>query len=350
MTGHTGAPITTSGRARLPGGVGPAGRPRGPRRVSRSGWLAAGVLAAAAGLVGACASPYEATPLPPRSAAPAQTPAPPSAGCPVQRAVASYAPPGSVPTDLTDYRTVRRIKERGRLVVGVSADTLLLGARNPINGRIEGFDVEMARLVARAVFGDPDRVQLRVITAAQRVPALRDGDVDLVARNMTITCDRWKQIAFSAEYYRSGQKVLVKRDARQTSLGELTGARVCAPLGSTSLEQLRRTPGVRVVTAGTHTECLVKFQQGATDAITGDDTVLAGLAAQDPYAKVVGQAFTVEPYGIGMKAESVDLVRYVNAVLARAVADGSWRAAYTRWLAGALGPAPSPPTPVYGRS
>jgi polar amino acid transport system substrate-binding protein len=319
-------------------------------RPGRPGWLVVGVMAAVAGLAGACASPYQATPLPPRAAAAAETPAPPSTGCPVQQAVASYNPPGSVPSDLADYRTVRRIKDRGRLVVGVSADTLLLGARNPINGRIEGFDVEMARLVARAVFGDPDRIQLRVITAAQRISALRDGDVDLVARNMTITCDRWKQIAFSAEYYRSGQKLLVKRDARQTSLDQLAGARVCAPLGSTSLEQLRRARGVLVVTAGTHTECLVKFQQGATDAITGDDTVLAGLAAQDPYAKVVGQAFTVEPYGLGMKAESVDLVRYVNAVLAQAVADGNWRAAYTRWLAGALGPAPRPPTPVYGRS
>ena len=85
------------------------------------------------------------------------------------------------------------------------------------------------------------------------------------------------------------------------------------------------------------------------DAITGDDTVLAGLAAQDPYAQVVGTAFTAEPYGLGVNAKNVDLVQFVNGVLARAKADGRWAAAYDRWLAGALGPAPAPPAPVYGR-
>lgn len=93
----------------------------------------------------------------------------------------------------------------------------------------------------------------------------------------------------------------------------------------------------------------MKFQQGQTDAITGDDTVLAGLATQDPYAKVVGDPFTSEPYGIGAPAGSTDLVRYVNAVLAQTISDGSWKASYNRWLAPALGPAPTPPTPVYGR-
>jgi polar amino acid transport system substrate-binding protein len=123
---------------------------------------------------------------------------------------------------------------------------------------------------------------------------------------------------------------------------------VCAPAGSTSLDKLKTFPDVNVVTAATHTGCLVKFQQGQTDAITGDDTVLAGLAAQDPYAKV-GDPFTSEPYGIGAPAGSTDLVRYVNAVLAQTISDGSWKASYNRWPAPALGPAPTPPTPVYGR-
>ena len=164
-----------------------------------------------------------------------------------------------------------------------------------------------------------------------------------------MTCTRWETIAFSAEYYRAGQKVLVPLGSKATSLEDLSGQRVCAPTGSTSLDKLKTFPKVKVVTAATHTGCLVKFQQGQADAITGDDTVLAGLAAQDPYAKVVGDAFTSEPYGMGANAKSVDLVRYVNAVLAQAKSDGDWKASYNRWLASALGPAPAPPTPVYGR-
>ena len=93
------------------------------------------------------------------------------------------------------------------------------------------------------------------------------------------------------------------------------------------------------------------FQQGAVDAITGDDTVLAGLAAQDPYAAVVqAPAFTAEPYGLGVNQEHVDFVRFVNGVLEQMRADGRWTKSYNTWLADALGKAPAPPEPVYGRA
>lgn len=308
-----------------------------------------------AALVGGCsAGTYAPTAMPAPSStppSPAAAPSPSTSAPACGNPLASYAPPATLPApgDWPSTSTMARIRQRGRLVVGVSADSLLLGARNPLTGTIEGFDIDMARLVAEAIFGDPDRIELKVITAAQRIPALQDNTVDLVARNMTITCARWQQIAFSAEYYRSGQKLLVPRGSAARTLDDLAGKRVCAPSGSTSLDLLEQHRDVVAVPADTHTGCLVKFQQGTVDAITGDDTVLAGLAAQDPYAQVVGRAFTAEPYGLGMNSRNVDLVRFVNAVLARAKADGRWKQAYDRWLARALGPAPAPPTPVYGR-
>jgi polar amino acid transport system substrate-binding protein len=94
----------------------------------------------------------------------------------------------------------------------------------------------------------------------------------------------------------------------------------------------------------------VLLQQGKADAITGDDTVLAGLAAQDPNTLITSaKAITVEPYGLGFNKSDVYLMRYVNRVIADLVADGQWKAIYNRWLAAPLGPAPAPPTPVYGR-
>ncbi len=99
----------------------------------------------------------------------------------------------------------------------------------------------------------------------------------------------------------------------------------------------------------THTDCLVRFQQGEVDAITGDDTVLAGLAAQDPYAKVIGEAFSDEPYGLAMAPDQVDLVRFVNGVLAQAEADGDWMASYDRLAGPGARPGDAPPAPVYGR-
>ena len=319
--------------------------------------------------VSACttAGAYDPTPLFTPSAAPSPapsastTPSPVPSGTDVAttNCLKSYAPAATLPTpgQMPAGSTMDKIKKRGRLIAGVSADTLLLGARNPVSGQIEGFDIDMLRGVSQAIFGDPNKVELRVITAAERLPALQDGSVDIVARNMTITCKRWEDIAFSSEYYRSGQKVLVRLGEKTESGGsvksiqDLAGKKVCAPNGSTSMEKLRTFEGVEAVGADTHTGCLVLFQQGAVDAITGDDTVLAGLASQDPYADVVqAPAFTAEPYGLGVNQANVDFVRFVNGVLEDMRADGRWTKSYNTWLADSLGKAPAPPEPVYGRT
>lgn len=265
--------------------------------------------------------------------------------------LASYDPledlPG--PDALPSGSTMAEIRERGALIVGVSADTLQLGSRNPFTGQIEGFDIDMLREVSSAIFGDPDRLRFRVITSGQRIEVLESGEVDLVARAFTITCERWEQIAFSAEYYHAGQKVLVAQGSDAEGLEDLGGQRVCAPAGTTTLTRLEEYPDIEAVPAPTHSQCLALFQQGQVDAITGDDTILAGFAEQDPYAVVVGEAISDEPYGIGVPAENTDMVQFVNAVLEQMIDDGTWTESYDRWL-GVLGPAPEAPTPVYGRS
>lgn len=265
-----------------------------------------------------------------------------------QPAVASLDPGGS--PEVTAGSTMAAIRERGALVVGVSADTLLMGSRNPFNGDIEGFDIDVARQIADAVLGDPDKIQFRVITSGDRETVLADHDVDIVVRAFTINCERWENIAFSAEYYHAGQKLLVPSTSDVADIDDLDGQRVCAPEGTTTLERLEGWEGVEAVPATTHTTCLVLFQQGAVDAITGDDTVLAGFAAQDPYAKVVGDAVSDEPYGVGIPADQPDMVRFVNGVLEDMVSGGQWEQSYDRWLGDALGPAPSAPEPVYGRT
>jgi polar amino acid transport system substrate-binding protein len=306
-------------------------------------------------VLSACTFSYTPTPLPQEPPAPQPTtsaPAPQAARC--GNPLASYEPSNPLPPPdaLPGGSTMAKIKKRGRLVAGVSADTYLLGSRNPFNGEIEGFDIDMVKAVAKAIFGNEDRYQLKVITAAQRIPALENGDVDIVARNMTINCDRWKQIAFSGEYYRSGQKILVRKGSKVNSINELAGQKVCAPIGTSSMDNLiKKVPKAIPVGADTHTGCLVLFQEGQVAAITGDDTVLAGLAAQDPYAVVPQQqAFTSEPYGLGFNKKDVDFVRFVNARLDQMRTDGEWKTLYNRWLRDSLGPAPDPPLPVYGRT
>lgn len=294
---------------------------------------------------------YAETPLPVKPAA--TTPAPGTTPTPAActNATQSYAALPAIPaTSAIDNLGMRTIISRGYLVVGVSADTFLFAARDPFTGRIEGFDIDIAREVAKTLFGNPDKIQFRVITAADRLPLLESREVDIVVRNMTMTCDRWERIGFSAEYYRSGQKVLVAKGSSAQTLADLTGKRVCAPTGTSSLQKLQSVKGPIPVTAPNHTGCLVLFQQGKADAITGDDTVLAGLVAQDPYTVVTkAPPITAEPYGIGFNKDDVYFARYVNAILDAMKKDGRWKAIYDAWLAGPLGPAPTPPVSVYGR-
>ena len=291
------------------------------------------------------------TPAPPSTTtpAPSATTTPPACGNPL----ASFAPAGANPAPgatMPSGSYMATIQKRGRLIAGVSSDTLLLGARNPLNGQIEGFDIDMLKAVSKAIFGDPNKIEFRVITTAQRIPVLTDGSVDVVARAMTINCTRWAQIDFSTEYYLAGQKVLVAKGSTPKGMEDLKGKKVCAPNGSTSMDKLKTFAGLVPVGSDTHTGCLVLFQQGKVDAITGDDTILAGLAAQDPYAVVVkAPAFTKEPYGLGISKSHPDFVKFINGVLEQMRTDGQWTTAYDTWLKGALGPAPAPPAPVYGR-
>jgi polar amino acid transport system substrate-binding protein len=331
------------------------------RPAARHGAL--GVLTVAVLLAGCGAQPTTspATPTTTRLSPAAAVPRAATTTC-SPGSTASYPPlstlprPGAMPAGTL----MATIAQRGTLVVGISGDTRLLGARDTLpgkGGRPEGFDIDIAREIAKAIFG-PDNVdshlQFRVITAAERIPLLNkgvgDGGVDMVARAMTMTCDRWEnaqaRVAFSQVYLLAQQEVLVRNGSGPQSIQALAEAkaRVCAPKGSTSIDRLKAYPGVVPVEVDIHSDCLAAWQQGEVDAITGDNTILAGFADQDPLAKVVGPALEDEPYGLAVSPDQREFVQFVNAVLDRLTAGGRWQAIYDSWLAGPLGAA-TPPRP-----
>jgi polar amino acid transport system substrate-binding protein len=272
----------------------------------------------------------------------------PAATC--TNATASFAPDNNLVTGVFPSNSyMAKIKERGHLIAGVSADTLLFGFRNPFSGQLEGFDVDMVRAVANEIFGDPNKISYKVLTYAQRIPALQSGAVDIVADVMTINCARWTMIDFSSEYFHAGQKVLVSTASKATGIKDLYGKKVCAAEGSTNLDNLKNYPKVIAVPVADISDCMVLFQQDAVDAVTGDDTVLAGFVAQDPYAKMVGPEFTSEPYGLGIAKPHTDFVQYVNAIVEQMRVDGTWARMYRTWLK-PTGAVPAPPQPLYGRT
>ncbi|MFC7277826.1 glutamate ABC transporter substrate-binding protein [Paractinoplanes rhizophilus] len=262
---------------------------------------------------------------------------------------ASLKPTGALPEPghMPAGTYMAEIQKRGRLILGTSQDTLLFSSRNPFTGKVEGFDVDMGRQIAEAIFGNPDKIQIKVIGYDKRVSSAADGSVDIVADTMTANCERWKDVNFSTIYYEAGQKVLVSSDSTAKGMADLGGKRVCAASGSTSYDNIAKAPSKPIAVArAAFGDCLVAFQQNEVDAISTDDTILAGMAAQDPYAKVVGAKFTEEPYGMAMSQQHPEFTRFVNAVLAKNRADGTWTETYKRWL-GAFGPAPTPPAAEY---
>ena len=244
--------------------------------------------------------------------------------------------------------TMARIYQQGYLRVGVDQTTEFFGYRDAA-GNLVGFDDDVARRIAQAIFGNPNAIRFVVITSAQRIPDVQNGTVDLVADNMTITCDRLQKVAFSSDYYNAGQTILVPSSSPATSIHQLGGQRVCAAAGTTSINEIgQQRPEPVPVSVQNWTDCLVLLEQGQVAAISTDNSVLVGLAAQDPQTKMIAKPLTCEPHGLAMSIApgARDFVRFVNGVLEQMRTDGEWQRLYNQWVAPHLGPQ-APPPPQY---
>lgn len=263
---------------------------------------------------------------------------------------ASLSPPATLPSpgQMPAGSYMQRILRRGKLVAGVDQNTLLFAYLNPRTAQIEGFEIDLLHQLANAIFGNPNAIEFKAITTAQRIPLVRNGSVDIVADAFTITCQRRTQVDFSTVYYDAFQRVLVPVNSPARSIAELAHKRVCATSGSTSLARIEQLP-YHIVSdpVPQRTDCLVDLEQGTADAITSDDSILLGFKMQDPYTRILGgPPIEAEPYGMAIAKSHPDFVRFVNGVLAEMRANGQWAAIYKRWLGG-LRATPAPPTPHY---
>ncbi len=270
---------------------------------------------------------------------------------PVAAAIrASFRPPAEMPPPgrMPAGSYMRTIQERGRLLVGTYSELKLFGFADPLrDNTLVGFDIDIAKRVAKAIFGDADRVQFVTLTSAQRIPLVVSGQVDMVVATMTITAKRQEEVDFSEVYFDAGQRVLVRRDSQANGIQDLSGQRLCVVQGSTGADVVPQVnPHATLVTMAQYTDCLVALRKDEVDAIVSDDVILAGLATQDPYAKIVGAPFTHEPYGIAVAKQHPAFTAFVNGVLREIKQRGEWAALYKQWL-GHLGSTPEPPVGIY---
>jgi putative glutamine transport system substrate-binding protein len=229
------------------------------------------------------------------------------------------------------------IQASGKLRVGTRDDNVPFGLKNPTTGKYEGFDVDLARELAKALFGvanGDDVIEYVSVVSATRIPTLQDNKADFVIATFTINDDRKTQIDFSDVYFRTGQKILVKKDNTTIKdVKDLNGKTVCSAKGSTSEKNITAAaPQATLNLQDTYAPCLILLQQGRVDAISTDETILFGLVKQDPNTKIVGAYFSTEPYGIGIKKDRAGLADWMNGELKKMVDDGRWGKIYKQWI------------------
>ncbi|NAZ85069.1 glutamate ABC transporter substrate-binding protein [Kineococcus indalonis] len=247
---------------------------------------------------------------------------------------------------LTGSPTFDKITSAGRVVVGVKADQPGLGLRSAASGEYAGFDIEIAKLVAASLGLTPDQIEFKETVSANREPFLQQGQVDMVVATYTINDKRKEVVDFAGPYYVAGQDLLVRKDDTSiTGPDSLAGKKVCSVEGSTPATRIETEyPQAQLVKLDTYSKCVDQLTANSVDAVTTDDAILRGYAAQQPDAlKVVGAPFSEEPYGIGLPKGDTVLRGAVNDAIEQAVTDGDWKAAYDFTLGGS-GTDPEPPT------
>ncbi|MEG3633781.1 glutamate ABC transporter substrate-binding protein [Micromonospora palythoicola] len=237
---------------------------------------------------------------------------------------------------------VGKAESQDKLVIGVKADQPGLGLQT--GSQYEGFDIEIAKIIAKGLGVEESGIEWKTTVSANREPFIEQGTVDLVVATYTINDERKQKVNFAGPYYIAGQDLLVKADSTLTGPDQLAGKTVCSVTGSTPAKRITENyPDAKLQQFDAYSKCLPLLENGQVDAVTTDDIILAGYAAQDQYAgkfKVVGNTFSDEPYGIGLKKDDTDGCEKVNEILKAAAEDGSYKAAWDATLGKSGTPAP----------
>jgi glutamate transport system substrate-binding protein len=248
------------------------------------------------------------------------------------------------PQEFAEGTTMAELAEAGSITIGTKFDQPLFGLVGP-NGEPEGFDVEIGKMIAGELGIEEDGIEWVETISANREPFIQSGQVDIVVATYTINDARKEIVSFAGPYYEAGQSILTLTENEDIQgPDDLAGTKVCTVSGSTPEKNLLENfPDAEVVPFGAYSDCLDPLRNGQVDAISTDNVILAGFAANNPDLEVRGEPFTEEPYGIGLAKDDTDFRMWINDVLEESFEDGSWVEAWEA-TAGTVLPTPEPPT------
>jgi glutamate transport system substrate-binding protein len=235
--------------------------------------------------------------------------------------------------------------------VGIKFDQPGLGLKE--GSKYTGFDVDVAKYVAKQLGHNEGDIQWVQAPSAQRETLISTGQVNMVVATYSITDKRKAQVSFAGPYFIAGQDLLVRADdSAITGPDSLTGKKLCSVTGSTSAQKVKdKYPGVQLQEFGTYSECVAALVSKGVDALTTDNTILAGYAAQAAnkgQLKVVGQTFSTENYGVGLPKGDTALCQKVTDAVKKWISSGDWQKAVEKNLgpSGFKPGAGNPPTPA----
>ena len=219
-----------------------------------------------------------------------------------------------------------------KITIGIKIDQPGIGLKTP-DGKFTGFDVDVATYVAKELGYDAKNIEFKETKSADRETAISRGDVKFIVASYSINDERLKKVDFAGPYLLAHQDILVRADDDSIKKPEdLNNKKLCSVTGSNSAQNIHDTlaPKAQLQEYGGYSECLTGLENKAVDALTTDDSILAGYASQDVNKgkfKLAGFKMTNENYGIGLKKGDADLKKKINDALTKMVSDGSWQKA-----------------------
>ncbi|RAX23573.1 MULTISPECIES: glutamate ABC transporter substrate-binding protein [Actinomyces] len=212
--------------------------------------------------------------------------------------------------------------------IGIKFDQPGMGLKD--GSEYTGFDVDMGRAIAAKLGYQEDEIVWVEAVSAQRETMLRNGQVDMVIGTYSITDARREKITFAGPYFIAGQDLLVRSDSDISGPDDMDGHILCSVEGSTSAQTIRdnySTGTLQLFPVRSYSQCVEFLAAGTVDAVTTDNIILAGFAAQDNYTgkvQVVGNAFSEEHYGVGLPQGNPDRCLAVNQAITDIIAEGTW--------------------------
>ncbi|MHB9094798.1 MAG: transporter substrate-binding domain-containing protein [Eubacteriales bacterium] len=225
------------------------------------------------------------------------------------------------------------IKAKGKLVIGVKGDFAPYGFVDE-SGKSAGFEVDMAHRLAKDLFGDPEKIELVIVTGTNRIPNLQSGKIDIILATLGITAERAKQVDYSKPYFKSGVQLLVPKDSTIKDIQDLKGKQVITITGTTGDAGLQKlVPEAKLLKLTTTSEALQALKDKRGVAFAQDNTLVYVLAKQNPEFKVVGQPFNETEWGLAVRKGETDVVDWINKNLDQWQQEDYYYELFNKWIA-----------------